>query len=199
MKLYFVTSNQGKVHSLEQNLRRFSIPIDIKPVKLPLIEPQASTVREVSRSKAKQAFEILHEPVIVEDGGFCIEALSDFPGVYTRYVLDTIGVDGILRLMENVDNRNCRFVSTMTFADKQGNLHSFDRQGGGGLLLRKKAKQTAEKIWSDVWLIFEVPQFKKALSTLTKEELLAVWNSPNSESSLSGFTKWFAKHHSEVI
>ena len=40
--------------------------------------------------------------LLVEDAGLFINALNGFPGVYSSYVLETLGVHGVLTLMEHL-------------------------------------------------------------------------------------------------
>lgn len=129
-KLYFVTTNKGKIKSLQEIFISLNIDIEVEGVSLDIVEPQASSVSEVSLNKAKQAFSLLKKALIVEDGGFEIKALNDFPGVYSKYILETIGANGILKLMKGHDNRECRFVSTATYVDTNGKTYQFNRLGG---------------------------------------------------------------------
>ena len=39
-------------------------------------------------------------PFIIDDAGVFIEALDDFPGVYSRYIFDTIGLEESLETNE---------------------------------------------------------------------------------------------------
>lgn len=75
---------------------------------------------EIAREKARYAYERLCRPLIVDDTGFCIAALSGFPGPYAAYVLDTIGLAGILRLMEGKQDRSACFETAIAFADADG-------------------------------------------------------------------------------
>lgn len=190
-QLFFVTSNQGKIKSLEAYLAKHGIAVDVEPVSLDIIEPQADTVREVSKIKALEAFEKLNAPVIVEDGGLEIKALNGFPGVYVRYILDSIGIDGILKLMEGVEDRECNFISTATFVDKNGDIHQFDRDPGFGLVTKEKRTEKSEYAWSDLWYIFYKPEFEKTLSEMSKEELFDMDSVAGDGSSLTKFVDWF--------
>ena len=44
--------------------------------------------------------------VLVEDAGLFVSALNGFPGVYSSYVLDTLGCSGILRLLEHLNSED---------------------------------------------------------------------------------------------
>ena len=52
--------------------------------------------------------------VVKNDTGIVIDALKGFPGPYTHYISDTIDVDGILKLLENEENRKAKFVQTVS-------------------------------------------------------------------------------------
>merc|ERR1712100_713437 len=93
---------------------------------LKLPEIQGDTVAEICHAKAEAAFASLQRPVVVQDSGFAIAALSGFPGPYTKYVLQTIGVEGLLKLMEGQEDRRCGFVACVGFADEDGQVHVFE-------------------------------------------------------------------------
>ena len=116
MEIDFITSNKGKIAALKRsflNAGRFDIKVN--QVQADIVEPQLNNIADVSKYKAMEAFKILKKPILVEDGGLVIEALNGFPGPYTKYVLSTIGIDGILKLMNGENNRAAKFVSFATF------------------------------------------------------------------------------------
>jgi len=43
---------------------------------------------------------------LVEDAGLFVDALNGFPGVYSSYVLETIGNEGVLKLLEHLHNED---------------------------------------------------------------------------------------------
>ena len=55
--------------------------------------------------------------VVKNDTGIVIYALKGFPGPYTHYISDTIDVDGILKLLENEENRKAKFVQALAFCE----------------------------------------------------------------------------------
>ncbi len=50
---------------------------------------------------------------IIDDSGIFISSLNDFPGVYSAYVFNTIGNRGILKLMEEIENRKAYFKTVI--------------------------------------------------------------------------------------
>ena len=46
---------------------------------------------------------------VIDDSGLFVHALKGFPGVYSSYALRTIGLDGVLRLLDGADDRSAHF------------------------------------------------------------------------------------------
>jgi XTP/dITP diphosphohydrolase len=114
MELIYVTKNKEKVETAR---RIFKDKVDVKQITLDLIELQSVSPKEISESKAKQAYEILRKPLIVTDVGFCIEAFKGFPGSLIRFFNDYVGQEGILKLLEGIENRRAKAVVALTFFD----------------------------------------------------------------------------------
>lgn len=53
--------------------------------------------------------------VAVQDSGLSIRALHDFPGPFTKYVTQTIGMRGLLKLMDGESDRACGFDGCIAF------------------------------------------------------------------------------------
>ena len=51
------------------------------------------------------------------DCGFWIDELDGFPKAFVNFALDTIGIQGILKLMEGKENRDCRFTECLSYYD----------------------------------------------------------------------------------
>jgi len=112
-----VTTNKGKAAEIAAF---FAGVAEIEAVSLDLVEPQAETLEEISEAKARQAYEQIHRPLIVDDTGLFIDALHGFPGPYAAYVQKTIGNAGILSLLKDTANRNAHFSTVVAYADASG-------------------------------------------------------------------------------
>ncbi len=117
MKLAVVTGNPHKAREVESYLQGI---IEVEHVPLDCPEFRHNDVREIARGKARFAYQALGRPLIVDDTAFCIRALNGFPGPYAAYVLDTLGNEGILKLMEGVTDRDARFLTAIAYADEAG-------------------------------------------------------------------------------
>ena len=118
MKILFITGNRNKVNEANDILSKLGYRVEqfLLDGQTPnFIEPQSSSIAEVSEFKIQQALELIsgtkleNHALLVEDSGLFIESLNDFPGVYSSYVSETIGNQGIIDLLANKSNRNAQF------------------------------------------------------------------------------------------
>ena len=114
-KLYFITGNNGKVTEAAEKLK----PLGLKVVKKDLGYPevQADSLEEVATWGVSHVQERFDSPFILEDAGLFIDALQGFPGVYSKYVFFTIGLGGILQLLEGVEKREAVFRSVYAYSE----------------------------------------------------------------------------------
>lgn len=188
MTITFVTSNGGKVASMERSLVKQDIKV--KQATLSIIEPQADTVEEIAISKAKQAFELLKSPVVVEDSAFCIDELHGFPGPYIKYALQTIGIEGIMHITTNLVSRRCHFVSALAYADASGRIQTFVDESVTGYIASEIAPMDAKEAWSDLWRIFIPDGQDKQLSAFSAEERAQIWEKWHDQSNFRWFGEW---------
>ncbi len=113
--LFFASSNIHKFQEAKKILDDFGINLGF--YKCELEEIQSSSLQEIAKNKALQAFQKCKKPIIVEDDGLFIDSLNGFPGPYSSYVFKTIGNKGILKLVKQ--NRKAKFVSLISFYDKK--------------------------------------------------------------------------------
>jgi XTP/dITP diphosphohydrolase len=111
--VFLVTGNVHKFNEARLTLSEFGLSTAMLNVET--IEIQADKVENVAVASALDAVRKYRLPLIVEDAGLFVEALNGFPGPYSSYVFLTIGTDGILRLMSNVNKRNAFFESVVAF------------------------------------------------------------------------------------
>lgn len=117
-EIVIATSNKHKVAEISAVLSDCNISLVQSDA--PKLEVQASDICEVAGLAALQAYMIIHKPVIVEDAGLFIEYLRGFPGPYSSYVFETIGLKGILKLLEGTSNRRALFRSCIALATSKG-------------------------------------------------------------------------------
>lgn len=97
--LVFVTGNAHKAAFLSKWLGRA-----VKHQKLDLTEIQSLDTREIAEHKARQAYELLKCPVLVEDVGLKLLAIDPLPGPFIKWFVE-VGIDKICRLLDGFDDR----------------------------------------------------------------------------------------------
>lgn len=169
-RIVFATSNAGKVATLQNHLSRAGLDTVIVQKQLDLIEPQADTPEEIARVKARQAYEELGSAVLVDDSSFHITALNGFPGPYIKPMLATIGVEGIMQLMEGRRDRSAAFLSSLVYIDDSGIEHVFADDPYTGTIASEISTINAADSWSDLFKIFMPDGQTKVLGELTVDE-----------------------------
>ena len=109
----FASTNQNKFLEVQSILSTRNIPVDF--LQIYLAEIQSDSLEEIAREKAKTAFAKVGRHVLVEDDGLFINSLGGFPGQYSSFVFQTIGNDGILKLLAGSANRSAYFWSLIAF------------------------------------------------------------------------------------
>lgn len=106
-----VTENRNKFEEILEVAKEYGIKLEMcDGAKL---EFQADSIEEVVLKSALLAYLYLRRPVLVEDAGLFVESLNGFPGPYTNYVYKTIGIDGVLKLLNGIENRRACFKSAI--------------------------------------------------------------------------------------
>lgn len=100
MELVFITGNQNKADFLAKWLGR-----PVEHHKLDLDELQSLDLRTVVEHKARQAYDILKKPVLVEDASLTFEAMGRLPGTFIKWFIEELGYDGLLRLANSLPSQ----------------------------------------------------------------------------------------------
>ncbi|MBI4399723.1 RdgB/HAM1 family non-canonical purine NTP pyrophosphatase [Candidatus Micrarchaeota archaeon] len=116
--LHFVTTNKHKFQESALFLKKHSIPIDHIYLECP--EIRSDSFEEIAANAAEYAYKRIKKPLFVEDSGLCIKALQSFPGTFSSWTLKKIGLDGILKLMKSIKNREAEFISVIAYCNEKG-------------------------------------------------------------------------------
>lgn len=169
MKITLVTGNWAKVKSAKQILE--PLGFEIENVKMDVPELQDDSIEEVAKYSAKWASEKLKSDVLKNDTGLCIDALNGFPGPYTHYAGDTIKEDGILKLLDGVENRKAQFVEAFAYCEYGKEPVVFTSITNGTISKEKQGKYG----WS--WDFIFIPDGEvKTLGCFEDEERFNLWN-----------------------
>lgn len=167
MQIYYATTNKGKIESLQKHADGTDIQIVQCPLDIP--EPRSDDVVEIARLKVSHAYSLLKAPVIALDAGFYINSLKGFPRTFVNFALDTIGIKGIMKLVEGKE-RSCEFRQCLAYMD--GSLKEpicFIADIPGTIAASERGIRHDYQ-WSDLWLIFIPAGKTMTLAEMSKEE-----------------------------
>ena len=117
-QLLFQTGNLGKLAEARLYFEPLGFTVEqflINGEPPEIIEPQSDDLVTVARSKISQGVALLagagraDSALLVEDAGLFIDVLGGFPGVYSSSVLEKLGLDGILTLLQGREQRTALF------------------------------------------------------------------------------------------
>lgn len=183
-EIVFVTTNKGKIVSAEKELK----DIKVLSYNAELIEPRSDDIKEIAEQKVIQGYKMVKKPCIALDAGFFIEALNGFPRAYVNPALDTIGIEGILKLMDGVENRYCEFRSCLAYYDGV-NMKFFESKSSGTISDSIRGNDNENK-WSELWYIFKPEDFHKTLAEFDEEDFI-IYDKTKEDSCLKKFGVWY--------
>lgn len=186
-QIVFVTTNSGKVQSAQRDLK----DVEVIQYEAELIEPRSDSIREISKVKVMQAYEMVKKPCIAVDSGFFIKELNGFPRAYVNHALETIGVEGILKLMEDKEDRDCKFKECLVYYDGH-NMEFFEGETKGKLSKEIRGLDNKEN-WSKLSYIFEVEEVGKTIAELNHKER-DTYLSKEEQSCFKKFVKWYLEN-----
>ena len=131
MKAIFVTTNEHKRREVQEILG-----FKLERADLDLPEIQAIEPAEVASNKARAAREALGSPdlpVLVEDSGLMVDAWDGFPGALTKWLMRSVGNEGLLRMIAPDEDRSARAVCVVALAGADGTVRTFRGEVPGTL------------------------------------------------------------------
>ena len=108
----FATKNKDKLREVNEILG-----YNLEQISVDLLEPQGVKVEDIVCFKAEDAFQKTGRFVLVEDTGLEFMAWNGLPGALIKWFLDTIGNEGILRMLSGEVNRKAIAKTAVGFFD----------------------------------------------------------------------------------
>ncbi len=190
--VHFATGNGGKLASAQAALAPMGI--EVISVNLDLPEPQSDDLRAIALAKSQFAFEKIRRPVIAQDAGFYVDALNGFPGAFTKFVLNTIGIGGILKLAKG-ETRSCAFRNCLAYCDGDTRLFEDEIRG---TLSEKPLGTVSAHAWSPLWQVF-IPAGSggKTLAQMTESEFERWRRINRANSAFAQFGRWLVANRGQ--
>ena len=110
---FFATGNEHKLKEVNEILGH-----NLEQISVELFEPQAVDVAEIVREKAEDAFNKTGKIVLVEDTGLEFSAWNrQLPGALIKWFIDSVGNEGVLKMMDSETNRQAVAKTAVGFFD----------------------------------------------------------------------------------
>jgi len=109
---FFATKNEDKLREVNEILGR-----NLGQISVELFEPQGIKVEDVVREKAEDAFHKTGKFVLVEDTSLEFVGWNGLPGALIKWFLETVGNDGILKMLDGETNRKAIAKTAVGFFD----------------------------------------------------------------------------------
>lgn len=131
--LIIVTTNKNKLAEINEILGT-----NHKVSKVDIPEIQTQDLDQLITHKAKEAYQRIGKPVLVEDVSLAIKSLGGLPGTFVKFFLNALGTEGTAALVHNQDTST---IVTAAFAIYNGkNLKIFKGQVKGTLSKKNKGE-----------------------------------------------------------
>lgn len=111
----FVTSNKRKIEEAQAVFVQHGLKLKTKA--LDIHEIQHHNPAMIIEAKAKAAYELLKQPVIVNDSSWEIPALNGFPGGYMKDVIEWFSAEDFIALMRGKSDRRIILNDTAAYYD----------------------------------------------------------------------------------
>ncbi len=112
--IYFITGNNSKFKEIQKLFQKEDLSYELKQNTIKTTEIQASSIKEVAIFKLNSVRGKMNSSFFIEDAGFFVDVpLNGFPGVYSKFVLNTIGNKGILDLIKDYSDTKAHFKAVI--------------------------------------------------------------------------------------
>jgi len=111
--LRYVTTNEGKLREAREYLPAGSI----EQLAYDYTEIQSDDLGAIAARGAREAHRACGEPVVTDDAGLFVDAFDGFPGPYSAYVENTVGVERVSELVRGEDDRRASFRCVLAYCD----------------------------------------------------------------------------------
>ncbi len=115
MKLIFATWNEWKFKEVRKHI---SPKIELIWKSVDLDEFQTDDLLAISQNKAKQAFQMVKAPVVVDDTAIYFNAYKNFPWVFAKFMYKSLWATWFQRLFHDIKDTSGRFETVLSYMDE---------------------------------------------------------------------------------
>jgi XTP/dITP diphosphohydrolase len=131
----FITGNPAKAEQVGWHL---DTPVKHRAIDLP--EIQSLELKEIIEHKAREAFQAVQSPVLVDDTALVFHALGRLPGPLIKWFLHELDNDGLCSLLDAYNNRSA--TAQVLFGYYDGTkLQTFSGKAKGSIAKRPRGER----------------------------------------------------------
>ncbi len=127
-QITFITGNKNKVAQVTAWLG-----LPVAHHQLDLDEIQSLDLRKITEHKARQAYQLLQRPVLVEDAALVLTAMGRLPGPYIKWFIEELGIEGLAKLAAGLESQEAVGTACYGYCDG-GEVRFFEGEMRGRLV-----------------------------------------------------------------
>lgn len=189
-KLYFCTTKLGKKKKLEKDFAAFGRHISLEILDIAVNEIQELDNTLVAKEKVKSVFSQIQQPCLTIDSWLYIHALHDFPGSYLKMTLETIGIESLVHLLKDKEQRTCEIRNCLAYYDG-ASLQSFTEILEWRIAEAPFPELLNDYAWSNLYKIFIPQGYDSTLAAMNNSSYLKRDAQRNQTGMIKQFLEWY--------
>ena len=125
IQIDFCTGNKSKLKEANDYINSKIKDVSLYSNKIDFTEIQSNSQQEILLDKMKQAISKTDRPFIIDETGIFFNKYNNYPGTLTKYVIKSLGVEGIKRLLSETDN-TAYFKTTILYSENKQDYKFFE-------------------------------------------------------------------------
>lgn len=114
-QILFSTGNSQKLLMGQTVCNEYTISLLQKDLEID--EVQSEDPVYVAKKKAKTAYDLIKQPVIISDDSWAFLGLNGFPGTYAKSINHWLSASDLIRLMDGVTDRRLLLTQMLVYQD----------------------------------------------------------------------------------
>lgn len=149
--IIFATGNARKIAEANDTLHKFGLTVE--PVKIDMDEIQHHDPAEITKAKARAAYKVTQQPVVVSDTSWSIPALGGFPGGYMKDISAWLQADDWLSIMARHDDKRIICLEHIAYCDG-GTVQHFEEKYEGYFIAEAKGRVDAAESFEQTVVLY---------------------------------------------
>ncbi|MBR6666346.1 MAG: hypothetical protein IKL22_11610 [Lachnospiraceae bacterium] len=184
-ELFFVAENKDEV---EVANKYFEGQLELSTYDYDFIVRIDDGIEEFAIAKVVEAYKMTRTPVIASCIGIYVDVLNGYPGVHVRHFQETLGIRGLLKLLENEENRECIIRQCLAYYDGNNQPKVFCGEYKGNVVREFEGDLEA---CNGLGYMFVPERKDKVWAELSEDEKNEYLKENQSRSACMRFKEWY--------